>query len=120
MAAANPLAAEPVPVPAAAPSPASLTPAAQVAPWWVPSWPVCLAVGLYVMVFWILWMLAPAKGAEASELFKTLAAAIVLTAFVNGVVAAVFTSSRDSQKKNETIAAQARLIASRAPLGPGD
>lgn len=86
-----------------------------VMPWWVPSWPVFLATGLYILTFWLLWMLAPAKGEAPSELFKTLAGAIVLTAFVNGVVAAVFTSSRDSQKKNDVIAAQARVIAGQPP-----
>lgn len=82
-----------------------------VAPWWVPNWNVCLAVGLYVMTFWLLWMLAPAQGQEPSELFKLLAQAIVLTAFVNGVVGAVYTVSRDSEKKTDTIVAQAKTIA---------
>lgn len=84
-------------------------------PWWVPPWPVFLAGGLYLMSFWILWLLAPAQGREPSETFKMLAQAIVLTAFVNGVVATAFASSRDSQKKNETIAAQARMLAGRGP-----
>jgi hypothetical protein len=79
---------------------------------------VFLASGLYILTFWLLWMLAPEKGKEPSELFKTLAAAIVLTAFVNGVVAAVFTASRDSQKKNETIAAQAQTIAAQTQPPP--
>lgn len=80
-------------------------------PWWVPPWPVFLATGLYAMTFWLLWVLSPEKGKDPSDLFKTLAGAIVLTAFVNGVVAAVFTASRDSQKKNDVIAAQAKTIA---------
>jgi hypothetical protein len=80
------------------------------APWYVPPWSVWLAVGLYVMAFWILYVLSPAKGQEPSELFKTLAGAIVLTAFVNGVVAAVFSANRDSQKKNDVIATQAKII----------
>lgn len=94
---------EPAPITASTPAPAQ--------PWWVPPWPVFLATGLYIMSFWILWILSPARGQEPSDLFKTLAGAIILTAFVNGVVAAVFTASRDSQKKNETIAAQAKVIA---------
>lgn len=89
--------------------------AAPPVPWWVPPWPVMLACGLYIMSFWVLYILAPARGEDASELFKTLATAVVLTAFVNGVVAAVFTAGRDSQKKNDTIAAQARVIAGHAP-----
>lgn len=84
-------------------------------PWWVPPWPVFLAGGLYVMTFWILWVLSPEKGKDPSDLFKTLAGAVVLTAFINGVVAAVFTASRDGQKKNETIAAQAKTIAAQTP-----
>jgi hypothetical protein len=70
------------------------------------------------MTFWLLWILAPAKGENPSDLFKTLAVAIVLTAFVNGVVAAVYTSSRDSEKKNATIAAQAQAIASQSVQPP--
>jgi hypothetical protein len=66
------------------------------------------------MTFWILWVLSPAKGEQPSDLFKTLAGAIILTAFVNGVVAAVFTASRDGQQKNATIAAQAKVIAGQA------
>lgn len=80
-------------------------------PWWIPTWPVCLGVGLYVMTFWILWTLSPAQGQEPSELFKLLAQAIALTAFVSGVVGGVYTISRDSEKKTETIANQARVIA---------
>lgn len=107
---------KPAPARAAAPAAApEAAPAAEVVPWYVPPWPVCLAAALYVLTFWILWTLAPVRGQPPSELFKTLAGAIVLTAFVNGVVAAVFTSSRDSQKKNETIAAQARVIAGQPP-----
>ena len=88
-----------------------MTETPSVAPWWVPNWNVCLAVGLYLLTAWLLYILAPAQGEEPSELFKTLASAIVMTAFINGVVAAVFTASRDGQKKNETIAAQAKVIA---------
>lgn len=84
-------------------------------PWWLPSYPTWLAFGLYVMAFWILYVLSPGRGSAPSELFKTLAGAIVLTAFVNGVVAAVFAANRDSQKKNEVIADQAKAIASQAP-----
>jgi hypothetical protein len=109
----------PTPAPADAPVPApppitASTPA-PAQPWWVPPWPVFLATGLYGMTFWLLWVLSPEKGKDPSDLFKTLAGAIVLTAFVNGVVAAVFTASRDSQRKNETIAAQAKVIASQTP-----
>jgi len=59
--------------------------------WWLPSYPVILAAGLYGMSFWLLYILSPGRGDPPSDLFKTLATAIVLTAFVNGVVAAVFT-----------------------------
>lgn len=88
--------------------------------WWLqpPSWNVILGVGLYIMTFWLLWMLAPAQGHEPSELFKLLAQAIVLTAFVNGVVGAVYTASRDSEKKTDTIAAQAKVIAGQATPEP--
>lgn len=84
--------------------------------WWTqpPSWTVTLGLGLYVMTGWILWMLAPTQGHEPSELFKLLSQAIVLTAFVNGVVGAVYTASRDGQKKNDVIAAQAKVIADQA------
>lgn len=85
---------------------------------WVPPYPVWLAIGLYAMAFWILYVLSPEKGHEPSELFKTLAGAVVLTAFVNGVVASVFASNRDSQKKNDTIAAQAATIAAQQQTAP--
>ncbi len=84
------------------------------APWWVPPWPVFLAGGLYIMTFWLLWQLAPVQGQEPSELFKLLAQAVVLTAFVGGVCGAVYTAGRESQKKNDTIAAQAQTIAAQA------
>lgn len=83
-------------------------------PWWVPNWNAVLGAGLYLMTGWILWMLAPAQGQEPSELFKLLAQAVVLTAFVNGAVSAVYVASRDGEKKNDTIATQARVIAGQA------
>jgi hypothetical protein len=88
--------------------------APQGVPWWMPTWPVTLGFGLYAMSFWVLDVLAPPQGQEPSELFKTLAGAVVITAFINGVVAAVYTASRDSQQKNATIAAQAHAIAKQA------
>ncbi|HZZ67368.1 MAG TPA: hypothetical protein VFE18_04265, partial [Phenylobacterium sp.] len=88
--------------------------APQGVPWWMPTWPVTLGFGLYAMSFWVLFVLAPPQGQGPSELFKTLAGAVVITAFINGVVAAVYTASRDSQKKNDTIAAQAHAIARQA------
>ncbi|HEX3887364.1 MAG TPA: hypothetical protein VHW05_07680 [Phenylobacterium sp.] len=88
--------------------------ARQGVPWWMPTWPVTLGFGLYAMSFWVLYVLAPPQGQEPSELFKTLAGAVVITAFINGVVAAVYTASRDSQQKNATIAAQAHAIAKQA------
>jgi hypothetical protein len=93
-------------------------PAEQVIPWFIPTWPVVLGVGLYAMSFWVLYILAPAKHEGPSELFKTLASAVIITAFINGVVAAVYTAARDSQKKNDTIAAQARAIAAQSPTAP--
>jgi hypothetical protein len=74
-----------------------------------------MGFGLYGMTGWILWMLAPPTGQEPSELFKLIAQAIVLTAFVNGVVGSIYVASRDGQKKNETIAAQAKIIAGQQP-----
>lgn len=100
---------------AAAPAFSDASGARMSAPWYVPPWPVWLAIGLYVMAFWILYVLSPEKGKEPSELFKTLAGAIVLTAFVNGVVASVFAANRESSRKNDVIAAQARVIASQTP-----
>lgn len=96
-------------VPAVQPITASTPAPAQ--PWWVPPWPVFLACALVAMTWWIMWVLSPAPGHPPDELFKLLAQAIVLTGFIGGVVATVFTASRDSQKKNETIAAQAQIIA---------
>lgn len=103
----------PAPAPVAPPITASTPAPAQ--PWWVPPWPVFLATGLFAMTWWIMWVLSPEKGKAPDELFKLLAQAIVLTAFIGGVVAAVFTTSRDSQKKNEVIAAQAATIAAQTP-----
>jgi hypothetical protein len=91
------------------PAPPSAVPSA--APWWVPPWSVWLGGGLFAMTWWIMWLLAPAAGKEASQLFNMLAQAIVLTAFIGGVVATVYTATRESQKKNDTIAAQAAAIA---------
>lgn len=84
-----------------------------------------MALGLYALTWWLLWMLAPARGQEPSELFKLLAQAVVLTAFVNGAVGALYVASRDGQKKNDTIASQARVLADQAagraadPPAPG-
>lgn len=103
------------PMPAAAPAPApppitASTPA-PATPWWVPPWPVFLGVALLAMTWWIMYILAPPVGHEASQLFNMLAQAIVLTAFIGGVVATVYTATVGNQKKNETIAAQAATIA---------
>lgn len=95
----------------AAPTPITGSTPAPAMPWWVPPWPVFLAAGLFAMTWWIMWILSPVKGKAPDELFKLLAQAIVLTGFIGGVVATVFTASRDSQKKNDTIAAQAQVIA---------
>ena len=108
-----PAAQTPAPEPVVAPAPAPITAStpAPAMPWWLPQWPQVLGFGIYAMCFWLLWTLSPEKGKEPSQLFNMLAQAIVLTAFVNGVVAAVFTASRDSQKKNDVIATQAATIA---------
>jgi hypothetical protein len=88
-------------------------------PWFVPPWPVFLALGLFGLTCWIMWTLAPLPGHDPSQLFNMLAQAIVLTAFIGGPVAVAFIASRDSQKKNETIAAQAQTIASQvSPQAP--
>jgi hypothetical protein len=86
-------------------------------PWWIPSLPVGMALGLYALTWWLLWMLAPARGQEPSELFKLLAQAVVLTAFVNGAVGALYVASRDGQNKNDTIATQARVLADQSAAG---
>ena len=108
---------KPAPAPVVAPEPSPITAStpAPAQPWWVPPWPVFLATGLFAMTWWIMWVLAPASGKAPDELFKLLAQAIVLTAFIGGVVATVFTASRDSQQKNQTIAAQAKVIAAQTP-----
>lgn len=114
MPAAHPPASAPTP----APPPITVSTPAPAMPWWVPQWPQVLGIGLFAMTWWIMWMLAPAKGEEASQLFNMLAQAIVLTAFIGGVVAAVYTVTRDSQKKNDVIAAQAQTIAAQnTPTG---
>ncbi len=87
-------------------------------PWWLPEWPQVLATGLFAMTWWIFYILSPAKAAKPSELFNMLAQALVLTALTGGVVGAVYTVSRDSQKKNEIIAAQAQAIASQTSGPP--
>ena len=81
-------------------------------PFWWPDTAGWLAIGLYCITLWLLYILSPAKGEEPSELFKLLAQAVVLTAFVNGVVAAAYTASRDGSKKNETINNLAKATAS--------
>jgi hypothetical protein len=87
-------------------------------PWWVPNFTTVIGLGLYAMTAWILYLLAPTTGQPPSELFKILAEAVVLTAFINGVVGSVYTISRDGQKKNETIAAQAKIIANQTGADP--
>lgn len=106
----------PVAAPAASPTPASTPAPAQ--PWWIPPWPVFLGAGLFSMTWWIMWLLAPEKGHDPSQLFNMLAQAIVLTAFIGGVVAAVYTTTRDSQKKNDAIADLTKTIASQAGNTP--
>jgi hypothetical protein len=83
--------------PPALPAAAPLT--ARQLEWWVPPWVSCLGAGLFAMTWWIMWTLAPAKGHDPSQLFNMLAQAIVLTGFIG------------SEKKNDTIAAQAATIA---------
>lgn len=106
--------AAPPPERSVASAPIAVSSAAPATPWWVPPWPVFLAAGLFAMTWWIMWMLAPAKGEKPSELFNMLAQAIVLTAFIGGVVGTVYTATRDGQKKNDVIATQSQIIAAQA------
>lgn len=117
------MAAAPKPAPAPEPTPVSSAPAAAApslpdVPWWIPPWSVFLGGGLFVMTWWLMWMLAPEKGKEPSQLFNMLAQAIVLTAFIGGVVATVYTATRESQKKDAANAAQAATIAALTQTQP--
>lgn len=107
-----------VPTPPVVPTPITASTPAPAMPWWVPQWPQVLGTGIFGFSWWIMWMLAPEKGQPPSILFNLLAQAIVISAFVGGVVAAVYTASRDSAKKNDVIAAQAQTIASQVATPP--
>lgn len=64
-----------------------------------PGWPDqrgWMAIGLFALTAWIVWLSRPINGAEPSEFFKTLAGAIVVTGFLNGVIGHLFTSSKAS------------------------
>lgn len=94
------------PVPEAAPAPPAAGPPAITAstpapaqPWWIPPWNVWLGAALFGLTCWIMHVLAPVGGKEPSQLFNMLAQALVLTAFVGGTVATVYTITVSAQKK---------------------
>lgn len=69
-----------------------------------PGWPDSrgwMAVGMYLMSGWVLWLAKPAPGVEPSEFFKTLASAIVVTGFLNGVLGFLYTSSKATAEARE-------------------
>jgi hypothetical protein len=69
-----------------------------------PGWPDqrgWMAVGMYLMSGWVLWLAKPAPGVEPSEFFKTLASAIVVTGFLNSVLGFLYTSSKATAEARE-------------------
>lgn len=83
--------------------------------WRWPNFPEIMGGALFALTAWILYRLAPAPGKDPSELFKLLAQAVVLTGFIGGPIAALYTATRDGQKKNDVIATQAKLLADQPP-----
>lgn len=69
-----------------------------------PGWPDqrgWMAMGMYAMSGWVLWLARPLNGAEPSEFFKTLASAVVVTGFLNGVLGFLYTSSKATAEARE-------------------
>lgn len=65
---------------------------------------VLVAVGLFGLTFYVLYLLATQPKLADSQLFTTLATAIVVSGVIGGVVAFLFGSSQSSQAKDATIA----------------
>lgn len=65
-----------------------------------------IAAGLFALIFYIISLIAFVPALESNELFKTLATLLVGTAFVSGVVAFYFGSSKNSSDKDATISKQ--------------
>lgn len=69
-----------------------------------PGWPDTrgwMALGLFSMTAWVLWLARPIGGAEPSEFFKILAQAVVITGFINGVLGFLYTSSKATAEARE-------------------
>jgi hypothetical protein len=69
-----------------------------------------LSAGLLALIFYIITLAALIPTLATNDLFKTLATLLVGTAFVGGVVAFYFGSSKNSSDKDETISKQADVI----------
>lgn len=65
-----------------------------------------LTAGLLALVFYIITLIAIVPTLANNELFKTLATLLVGTAFVGGVIAFYFGSSKNSSDKDATISKQ--------------
>lgn len=65
-----------------------------------------LTTGLLALVFYIMSLVAFVPSLGDNELFKTLATLLVGTAFVGGVIAFYFGSSKNSSDKDATISKQ--------------
>lgn len=69
-----------------------------------PGWPDqrgWMAMGLFGLTAWVLWLARPLNGAEPSEFFKILAQAVVITGFINGVLGFLYTSSKATAEARE-------------------
>jgi hypothetical protein len=69
-----------------------------------PGWPDqrgWMAIGLFGLTAWVLWLARPIHGAPPSEFFKVLAQAVVITGFINSVVGFLYTSSKGAAEARE-------------------
>lgn len=69
-----------------------------------PGWPDnrgWMAIGLFGLTAWILWLSKPVAGHEPSEFFKIIAQAVVITGFINGVLSFLYTSSKSTAEARE-------------------
>ena len=99
----------------------------------LPGWPNgrgLVGLATFSLTIMVLWMVKADESLRQDEFFKVIATAIVLTGFINGVVAFFFSqnqlnaeASQNSRVAFETMGKQAdaaKTVAERSPAQPAD
>lgn len=99
----------------------------------LPGWPNgrgLVGLATFSLTIMVLWMVKADESLRQDEFFKVIATAIVLTGFINGVVAFFFSqnqlnaeASQNSRVAFETMGKQAdaaKTVAERSPAPPAD